>query len=472
MQRPYSPLNHETKASAASRRRLDALLLSVDPLWPLDQTHAAVGCRVVRALARRGRRVAMASVKPTPHAAQSWVTEKMLGWPQASTDQVRRLLAHWSGLGKDARFLAAGRLGLRPATLAGVLTLIDKHQPRVVMAAGPGAPALLSAVRAADRDVHTVWLGHDHATTARLLEVIDTPWRHKPRAAARMLSQTAAALPFARSIDHVAAAGRIDAALLAGASLTPCTLRVPHGINLTRFAPDPEQPIRPATAVTFAPDLADPRVVRSIEQFARKVWPKLLSYFPEARWHIVGPGAPPRLRKLEAIDGIKVVGPAKDLRVYAQRCRIALWPGRSLPADGKPLRQAMAMGIPCVTSLTAARALGVRSAHAKHSGCPLAACVGRRNWFERIAELWTQPEAAAAAGKAARAWVMAHADWQSNTAGLDGLIDLIKQQERQALPPETVDPAAADEGVTSTEPIPFQTAIPEDDGSPPLRRAA
>jgi len=470
MRRPETPISDQPYATPAGRRQLDALLVSIDPLWPLDRPHSAVGCRVIRALSRRGRRVALASARPTPPSAQAWVTEKSLRWPKPSADHVRQLLRQWSGPGKDARFLAASRLGVRPADLAGVVSLIQTHQPRVVIATGVGGPALLSGVRAADRTITTVWLGHEREAVAGLLELLDSPWRAKPAAALSLAAGVAAPLAFTRCIDHVAATSRTDAALLAGLTLSPCAIRVPRGINRTRFAPDP-QPVRPATAVTWAPDLAEPRLAAGIERFARRVWPRLLTYFPDARWHLIGPDAPPRLRDLEAIDGIKIVAQVADLRTYAQRCRVALWPGRSLPAQGKPVLQAMAMGMPCVTSLLAARQLGVPLRSRRTTG-PLAACVGRQAWFERIAQLWTVPDAASAMGAAARNWAVDHADWQRNTDALDALIEHAKRHDRHERVTESPDIASSAETEPTNLPISFRTAVAEDRPQPPLRKAA
>jgi len=185
----------------------------------------------------------------------------------------------------------------------------------------------------------------------------------------------------------------------------------------------------------------------------------------------VGPSPNWLVRDLEAIDGIKIVAQVADLRTYAQRCRVALWPGRSLPAQGKPVLQAMAMGMPCVTSLLAARQLGVPLRSRRTTG-PLAACVGRQAWFERIAQLWTVPDAASAMGAAARNWAVDHADWQRNTDALDALIEHAKRHDRHERVTESPDIASSAETEPTNLPISFRTAVAEDQPQPPLRKAA
>ncbi|NBB96539.1 MAG: hypothetical protein GVY16_12495, partial [Planctomycetes bacterium] len=91
---------------------------------------------------------------------------------------------------------------------------------------------------------------------------------------------------------------------------------------------------------------------------------------------------------------------------------------------GKPLAEALALGMPTVAGWAAARALGVRAGARPTAGRPLLACWSRRQWFEAVARLWNDGDTAAALGAAARQWAVEHLDRAGQSAALGAVLGL------------------------------------------------
>lgn len=457
---------------------LDVLVVSTQPLWPLDRDGRGFGCRAARALKQQGYRVAITSVAPTPRSAQAWLVEMLVDWPEADGRQVGRFLAGWSGVGKDLRYRAAVRLRLSAARLAGVVALIDRYEPAAVIAIGPAGPALLAGAKGADPSLHTAWLGPDAPTLTAMRQAIDLRTNQRPAAIARGLGDLLQSAAFAGSADRVIGMTRGDTWVMRLSTLSRHAVTMPRGVNLHRYFPAKE-PIRPRTAVTWAPDLSDPALVEAMTRFARHLWPRLREHFPDARWRIIGPHAPRALQKLQRIDGIKFVGPLADVRRYARRCRLALFPTRHAPAAGKPLIEALALGLPIVGGARAARSLGVPGAARPTREAAMFACRGRQQWFEAVARLWSDPALAAQYSENARGWAVQHADRREQAHGLQALLGL---PDRHAMSSRTqpASPATAARQLTGPiEPTPgtgYDHADPRLGPRPlrgvPLRRAA
>ncbi len=426
--RPTSPIRLTPCEDAPCVERLDALVVTAEPLWPMDHDTALVAGKVARALERHGLRVAATSLRPSANDAQAWLSALLVRWPEADGAAVRRFFEAWGGLGKDMRFAALARLGIKPTELAGMVPLVEAYQPRLVIAVGAAGPAMLACVKAASPITPTLWLGPEHEGLRALSQMLDASPRHWLSLAGEGLSFALNAVPFAGRANCVAAPNRLGAWALAGTGAARRSMVTPRGINLRRYCPAAE-PIRPRTAVTWAPSLADPAVAQSLCRFAKNVWPRLIDCFPDARWRIIGPDAPASLRALEAIEGIKLVGPLADVRTYARRCRLALWPGRSLVGNGKVMLEGMALGVPTIASRLAGAqiGMGLRRGRNATQDAPALTCLGRRQWFEAIALLWTEPDVAKRLGENARVWAVAHANWQTNTVGLASWLEELAQ---------------------------------------------
>lgn len=84
--------------------------------------------------------------------------------------------------------------------------------------------------------------------------------------------------------------------------------------------------------------------------FSRSVWPMLKARRPEIRLEIVGNTPPQRVRQLDGKDGIRVIASVPDVRPYLARAWVALSPIRIRAGIQNKILEAMALGVPLVTT--------------------------------------------------------------------------------------------------------------------------
>jgi glycosyltransferase involved in cell wall biosynthesis len=99
--------------------------------------------------------------------------------------------------------------------------------------------------------------------------------------------------------------------------------------------------------------------------FRDKVWPRVRSRVPSARWCMVGPNAGPLIRRLDGRDGIEVVGYVDDLAPILRTARVGVVPLRVAGGVRIKLLELMAEGVPAVATSVGAR--GLRAP--KGAGC-------------------------------------------------------------------------------------------------------
>ncbi|MCG7587465.1 TIGR03087 family PEP-CTERM/XrtA system glycosyltransferase [Photobacterium sp. OFAV2-7] len=84
--------------------------------------------------------------------------------------------------------------------------------------------------------------------------------------------------------------------------------------------------------------------------FANKVWSKVLTEVPDAKFYIVGSSPTPGVRALADIPGITVTGRVADVRPYLQHAKAAVAPMRIARGVQNKILEAMAMSCPVIAS--------------------------------------------------------------------------------------------------------------------------
>jgi len=161
-----------------------------------------------------------------------------------------------------------------------------------------------------------------------------------------------------RGWQRVVACNDADAqTLLALDPTLPITV-VPIGVDTTAFAPDPEAERDPARIVlhgnlSYAPNVA------CAELLARRVLPLVRGVRPDAHLAIVGRDPTPAVRALDALEGVRVVGPVDDIRSWITQSQV--WAGPFVSGTGMKtkLLEAMATETPVVTTPLGARGVDV-----------------------------------------------------------------------------------------------------------------
>jgi glycosyltransferase involved in cell wall biosynthesis len=95
--------------------------------------------------------------------------------------------------------------------------------------------------------------------------------------------------------------------------------------------------------------------------FAREVFPNLKMILPELQFYIIGGNPVRKIRKLhDPQSGIIVSGYLDDVRPYIKSAQVFVAPMRIARGMQTKILEAMACGVPVVTSPAAARGIGTR----------------------------------------------------------------------------------------------------------------
>ena len=93
--------------------------------------------------------------------------------------------------------------------------------------------------------------------------------------------------------------------------------------------------------------------------FCNEIFPHVRERYPTARFYIVGNHPSEQVRRLEAQDGVVVTGYVPDVRPYFEEASVFVAPLRAGSGIQTKNLEAMAMGVPVVT--TAVGAMGLQA---------------------------------------------------------------------------------------------------------------
>jgi glycosyltransferase involved in cell wall biosynthesis len=205
---------------------------------------------------------------------------------------------------------------------------------------------------------------------------------------------------------------------------TPPVEVVPNGVDLEAFRPDPAVAREPATLVLSGKMSYHANVTMAV-YLVREVMPLVWAERPDARVLIVGKDPTADVQALAADPRVVVTGTVPDLAPYLQRATAAIAPVAYGAGIQNKILEAMACGAPVVTMPQAAAALQAmpeRDLLLGRDAAELAAAVlGLLNDAGR----------GKAIGRAGRAYVEAHHDWDAAATRVE-LIYTSLLAERQA----------------------------------------
>jgi sugar transferase (PEP-CTERM/EpsH1 system associated) len=187
---------------------------------------------------------------------------------------------------------------------------------------------------------------------------------------------------------------------------------VPNGVDTDRFSPRGD--LDPDNDLLFVGNMAYPPNVAAVQWLVHDILPSIRRRRPNTTLAIAGASPTSAVRSL-AGDGIRITGRVEDVAPWYHRSRVFVAPMTFGTGLQNKLLQAMATGIPCVTTPVAARSLeAAREALivAENADEIAAACLG----------LLEHPDHAASLARGALEIVGRRYSWRDAMAPLDALI--------------------------------------------------
>jgi len=409
--------------------RLDLLMVSEQPIWPLDQGFRVHGYHMATALAGLGVRIGVASMQALPDEAPQPLRAIAHRWPPAADDDLATLRRAWGRpLGSLRRKLAAHQ-ALDMRRLAGLIALAARTRPQVVIALGQHGPILLRALHGRP-DLKRIWYAADEPVYFHL-----SCLRRLPRddgllsaaalgEAGRRLRHVAlyAALEhlFAANLDGAIGVSPRDTFLLKQFAGVKRAVTIRNGVDLDYFRPRaiPGFDLPTPKNVIFWGRMDFEPNVDAVSWFTREVWPALRHACRNAQFRIVGKNPSPRVRALERIGGIEVIGAVEDIRPWACRAMATVLPMRCGGGIKNKLLEAAAMGLPIVASPQAVR--GLDFGDQRRRSRPLLVAHDAQQWASAVRRIWADPVDNRALRQGARGWVENFHAWPNAARRLIG----------------------------------------------------
>jgi sugar transferase (PEP-CTERM/EpsH1 system associated) len=185
---------------------------------------------------------------------------------------------------------------------------------------------------------------------------------------------------------------------------------VPNGVDLDAFRfHDGERD--PATLI-FTGNMGYQPNVDAVTWFAAEIWPALKAAHPELRLQIVGARPTPAVCALGRIPGIEVTGRVDSMVPFLHRATIAVCPIRCGSGMQNKLLEAMATGVPVVTTDFANRGIGASA------GRELAVAADGGQFIDAVLRLLADPALRSRHAHAAKIWVEATYGWSRHAMAL------------------------------------------------------
>jgi len=368
--------------------------------WPPDRGDRLTLYRLMQAFSAAGHAVTLASFTDgrEPPRALDEVRAACHRVETVRLPAVRSWLQAWAGLPLPAPSQVSFYRSAAMRSLAS--RLVREERPEAVL---PHAIRMAPYAAALDAPVRVLWLA-DSLGLALGRSLGFSPWWKRPgirwerhrvdRFSARLsprFTETWAISP--ADLDDLRRIGCVRLAL------------VTHGVDERLF----DVVHRPAAAptVVFLGNLSVPHNVDGAIFAAREVWPVVRSTVPGARLRLVGASPTPAVHALAGLPGVEVTGPLPELLEMWASTDVLLASLRFSTGIQNKVIEAMAAGVPVVT--TPWVAAGVQARDGDH----VRVAEGAAALADAVVETLRSPAALAGRIARARAHVRGHFSWQA-----------------------------------------------------------
>ena len=164
--------------------------------------------------------------------------------------------------------------------------------------------------------------------------------------------------------------------------------------------------------------------------FARDVWPGLYDRHPELILTVVGRDPTPEVSDLTTIPGVEVTGTVDDVRPFYREALAAVVPLKVGGGSRLKILEAMAAGVPVVSTTLGAEGLDV------HEGEDILIADTNEQLIDAISAVIGNEEPGKRLSAAGRALVSSRYDWSRLGASLFEIYDELKgAQDKRSVPP-------------------------------------
>lgn len=189
----------------------------------------------------------------------------------------------------------------------------------------------------------------------------------------------------------------------------------PNGVDSSAFSPGTE-PYDPNT-ISFIGRMDYYPNQECMFDFCKNTLPLLKARRPDIKLLIVGADPSPAVRKLGEIPGVTVTGSVPQVQPYVRKSALMVAPLNIARGTQNKILEAMAMGVPVVTSGTAAG--GVDALDREH----FLVANSPAEYAQAILRIIEDPSERNRLSIAGRARMLSHHAWDSSMRRLDGIIE-------------------------------------------------
>lgn len=219
----------------------------------------------------------------------------------------------------------------------------------------------------------------------------------------------------ARRFDLCTATTRAEWETLDGYGTGVASDWFPNGVDADFFCPSGEP--YDADTISFIGRMDYYPNQECMARFCEQIWPLLRARRPNMKLLIVGADPTPEMRKLGDIPGVTVTGSVPDVRPFIRSSALMVAPLNIARGTQNKILEAMAMGVPVVTSTIAAG--GVDAESVKH----FLVADTPEEYAQAILRIVENPEERERLASAGRQRMLSHHAWPHSMARLDQIID-------------------------------------------------
>jgi sugar transferase (PEP-CTERM/EpsH1 system associated) len=201
-------------------------------------------------------------------------------------------------------------------------------------------------------------------------------------------------------VDHVIVVSELDARYFGGAPITT----IPNGVDTETFRPRPER--RVPNRIVLSGTMSYGPNIEAATWFVERCLPRLRTEVPDVSLVIAGVNPARRVRRLAQYEGVHVTGFVPAMNDVLAEGTVAIAPMLSGSGIQNKILEAMACGLPVVTTTIGLGALGAVRGRA------ILVVDGEGDYARAVGGLLSEPLRAEEMGSLARDYVVATHSWE------------------------------------------------------------